>query len=246
MKKIAIITGGSKGLGKGLVHTFLNEKFEVISLARGISGLSSEKLQEVAIDLSDVTQLENKFNELLNKIELSDYTSLYLIHNAASLGHVAPIDQNSTDTIARTIQLNYTTPAILNAILIRKIKSWQGKVRIAQISSGAASKAYFGWSLYCSSKAGLDMLTRTIALENAEHSNFKICSIDPGVMDTNMQAQIRKATADEFPSIERFLNYKKENWLIDPLVTAGAITETLLKDGYENGAIFDVKHMIYK
>ena len=80
------------------------------------------------------------------------------------------------------------------------------------MSSGAAHTAIEGWSTYCSSKAGLDMLNKCIDMEYQDIINL---SIAPGKVDTPMQNDIRFADEKAFPRLKEFQKYYKDGELAD-------------------------------
>ena len=94
------------------------------------------------------------------------------------------------------------------------MKEFEGPKRIVNISSGAGRRAYEGWGVYCTTKAGLDHFSRVIALEqeNVEHQ-VDIVSIAPGIIDTGMQETIRTSKEEAFPLLDQFIDYK-ENGLL--------------------------------
>ena len=99
---------------------------------------------------------------------------------------------------------------------------------VASISSGAALKGYAGWSLYCATKAGLEGFVRALALEQQpEPHPLLAVSIDPGVVDTQMQALIRTMSKRDFPEVERFIRRKNEGGLSAPSRVAAAVLRVL-------------------
>ena len=76
-----------------------------------------------------------------------------------------------------TIQVNLTAPLIISSLFIKLSKGWDCKKQIFNISSGAAITPYESWAMYCSTKAGLDMMTRVISKEQNEIMEY-ICGID--------------------------------------------------------------------
>lgn len=89
-----------------------------------------------------------------------------------------------------------------------------GKKRsVLNISSGAASHAVPGWSTYCASKAALEMFTKVL---KEDHPDVNCFAIAPGIVDTEMQGEIRKASEDDFPELRRFIGYKEDGELADP------------------------------
>ncbi|TXF94582.1 SDR family NAD(P)-dependent oxidoreductase, partial [Lactobacillus delbrueckii subsp. bulgaricus] len=74
----------------------------------------------------------------------------------------------SLDELQRHYQLNLTAPVLLSQLFTKRFASYSGKKTVVNITSGAAKNPYKGWSAYCSSKAGLDMFTRTFGFEQED------------------------------------------------------------------------------
>jgi benzil reductase ((S)-benzoin forming) len=146
----------------------------------------------------------------------------------------------SAENIIDAVHVNTIAPIILTSAFIRLTENWTGEKKVINISSGAAQNPYYGWTIYCATKAALDMLTKTVATEqNTIENGVKIMSIHPGVVDTDMQAKIRKHTKEEFMDIDRFLTLKSSGSLVDPKVVAEQIMGIDLQE-LENGAILRV------
>src|SRR5699024_11752612 len=78
------------------------------------------------------------------------------------------------------------------------------------ITSGDEQRAPYGWRAYGSSKAILNMFTKTLALElDPTDNKHKVFAFSPGIMDTDMQAQIRKQDEDAFRDVDTFRKYKE-------------------------------------
>ncbi|MBK8682646.1 MAG: SDR family NAD(P)-dependent oxidoreductase [Bacteroidetes bacterium] len=100
---------------------------------------------------------------------------------------------------------------------------------ILNITSGAASSPYDGWSIYGSGKAAMDMITQIAAKETElRKQNFKIVAISPGVMDTGMQNQVRNAEPDHFSRLAKFENLASENKLVSPSIAAEKLIDLIL------------------
>lgn len=240
MKKLAIITGGSKGLGKALVESYLAEGYYVVSISRSKSELVHERLTQMSFNLAKHfairIEIENVFRSLFTS-QTTHYESITLIHNAATLGEIKPLHLQAADdeSLVETISINLTSPILINAHFLRHTAAFSCPKNIFHISSGAATKAYYGWTGYCSTKAGMEMMVKSLALENAHDKNLKIVSINPGVIDTDMQAKIRKATTEDFPIVERFIQYKNNNGLANPIDLAQKLLEIAKKNTFESG-----------
>jgi benzil reductase ((S)-benzoin forming) len=100
---------------------------------------------------------------------------------------------------------------------------------VLNISSGAGKNAIDGWSSYCASKAGLDMFSRVVAeeLSLSGKKNIRVFSVAPGIVDTAMQEEIRKASAKDFSRIQQFVDYKITEQLAHPDLTAGKLLSIL-------------------
>ena len=85
------------------------------------------------------------------------------------------------------------------------------------ISSGAAVKAHAGWSLYSAGKAAMEHYCRVLAVEqSAQLSPVRVFSVNPGVMDTSMQAEVRASDPGHFPELDRFVGLKRDGLLASP------------------------------
>ncbi len=231
--KLAIITGGSKGLGFSLVKTYCNHGFQVISISRSSSTFKHPNLiATIAFDLSRIDFFKELEKQLFNHISIKVINEVILINNAGTLGNIKTNENNSIKNIDTTIKLNLTAPLALTSIITNRFKNT--KTIVYNISSGAALKPYFGWANYCATKAGLALATKTIAIEQEKNSTFEIFSIIPGIIDTEMQTKIRKSNKSDFKQIERFIQLKKENLLLAPDAVAEKIY-TIRYEKYKSG-----------
>lgn len=238
---ILIITGGSKGIGKALAEKYASEKYHVFSVARSLS--NSEKFTEIKADLSTIKEATKTLKSIFNQIDKENVSSITLLNNAGRLGKISTLENLDPEDIAKSIQLNTTTPLVLSSLFIKKTQNWNCKKQIINISSGAATKPYEGWSVYCTSKAALDMTTKTIAAEQSEIKNgVKCVGIYPGVVDTNMQNQIRKTNKADFKNIERFKYLKENNELYSPEFVAQKIYSIDIENQLQSGDIIDIRN----
>lgn len=242
MQEVLIITGGSKGIGKGIIAAYLSHGVQVFSIARTVNAeLSKDGVTQVTLDLTRTEQIEPELLKIFNLLDKEKVSKITLINNAGTLGQIGSLDKLNTTTIEQAIRLNTITPFILSSAFIRYLQNWEAKKTIVNITSGAALKPYFGWSVYCSSKAAVNMLTQTIAVEQAGVANgVKVLAIAPGVVDTDMQSEIRKSTKQDFRDIDRFLELKKEGLLSDAVTVGKHIYQIANDDGIESGAILRV------
>lgn len=211
MRKILIITGGSKGIGKGIIDAYLANGYQIYSISRSINQ-TLKKVTQLKYDLSKTEGIKNLISQIFKGIKSIEVEKITLINNAGTLGKIGRIEDIAD--IETTVALNTIAPLLLASSFISLTKNWKAKKHIINISSGAAYTPYYGWTVYCATKAAIDMMTKTIALEQETVENgAKIIAIYPGVVDTEMQAEIRKSDKDSFALIDRFLDLKATNAL---------------------------------
>ncbi len=243
MEEVLIITGGSKGIGSGIIAAYLSNGVKVFSISRTINAeLSKAGVTQIALDLTQIDKIEAELIGTFSLLDKNEISKVTLINNAGALGRIGPLYKLDAVTIEKTIQLNTTVPFVLSSLFINYFKDWKSKKSIINITSGAALKPYFGWSVYCSSKAAINMLTQTIAVEQADVENgVKALAIAPGVVNTDMQAEIRRSNKGDFKDIERFISLKKDGALNDTVTVGRKIYEMDHDDSLQSGSILRVE-----
>ncbi len=212
-KSLLILTGHSKGLGRAILDVYLKRgDFDIIAISRSKLGLREAGLKEVSLDLSDLETLEKQLPELFPS---GDFKEVFLINNAGWIGEVKPVGHLSPNKLNSQINLNLLAPMYLCNAFIKAYQN-QASIRvICNISSGASSRPVAGWAGYCSTKAGLAMFSQVASKDNSE-SGIRIFSLAPGIVDTDMQAEIREADQSDFPNLEKFREYKSQGKLSSP------------------------------
>lgn len=225
MKKF-ILTGHSRGLGAAIAEQLLKSGNPVMGLSRKqhptLKRDYPNHMTEHCIDLSDKAQVLDVLSGPALRDFLSDASVAVLINNA---GLLLPIGMNgklSNSEIFDTVTVNVSAAIALTNQFIALTEGAKER-RIIQISSGAARSPYAGWSVYCATKAALDHYTRSLLLEAP--ANLKAVSLAPGVIDTDMQAQVRATSLSAFPARPRFDQLKQDNALASPQ----AVAEKLLR-----------------
>lgn len=198
--QVALVTGASRGLGLAVAEELSRVGTKVVMVARSAERLAAvaEELtaaggQVLAIpaDVSDLTQAQQVVAEAVAHFGRLDI----LVNNAAIIG---PIDKvHLADPIAWTnaLQINLFGPFYLIQQSLPTMLA-QGSGRIINVSSGLSSHPYTGFSAYGASKAGVDQLTRILALE-LTGSGVTANSVYPGMISTDMQSEIRQVNAEE-------------------------------------------------
>tara|TARA_B100001093_G_C26856865_1_gene1027857 strand:- start:1270 stop:1971 length:702 start_codon:yes stop_codon:yes gene_type:complete len=201
-----IITGTSSGIGKSLVDILLESpENRILGICRNQT-IKHENYRHIAIDLNQIDEIDT-----IDLPEWKDLNQITLVHNAGSVGPIQKMGNQELRSIASVYSINLIAPAVLSNLFIAKYRSYSAQKVILSIGSGASKNPIAGWGSYCSSKSGLDMLSKCISLE---HPEIICLSIAPGKVDTPMQNDIRCADETEFPRLKEFQQYFKDGKLI--------------------------------
>lgn len=243
-KRLVIITGSNRGLGKALVDTFLMDGSQdtVVGISRTYVEQTSPRYVDVGADLSSIEGCESVLLMLGQLIGQGAFEQVILFNNAGRLGEVVPSFQASPYDIAQTIFVNQTAPMILQNGLLSIGSSQNVAVEIVNLLSGAALKAYDGWGAYCSSKAGLLMATQVLGTEiNLHQLPAKVWGFAPGVVDTEMQTTLRALDNSQFSQVERFQRLFAEGQLRSPASVATFLYQAVGNPQFENGGFYDIR-----
>lgn len=225
MDDVFFITGSSRGIGKALAEALLNESEGnlVVGISRS-NALEHERFVFVEADLSqEVTDLATQLFQ-----QYKPAKSVVLVNNAGTLGQPANLGNLESKTLEQAFQLNVTAAAVLMNEFIRAYANGAARPLILNISSGAGKYPVDGWSAYCASKTALDMLSEVAALEaKKRNSTLKVFSLAPGVVDTDMQGQIRQSSEKDFSRVQDFIRMKEEGLLAQPAAVADKILRLL-------------------
>lgn len=185
-----LITGTSSGLGYELAKQFSLEGHNVYGMSRKKSDL---QIKQVQVDFVNPKSVVISMDNLIDVDEID-----LVILNAGQLGEI-----NKTNNI-KTNQFNdiFNINVLSNKVIIDWLLNHNISVKnIIGISTGASLKAYYGWSLYCASKAAFKQLLSTYAYEEP---NIHFLSLAPGIIKTKMQEYIYKVDSNKIPSVKKF------------------------------------------
>jgi benzil reductase ((S)-benzoin forming) len=239
---LAIVTGHSRGVGAALAEKLLALDFTVFGIARhlndALAGRYPDRLQQVALDLSDTAVLLHWLAGPTIARALQGASAVYLINNAGRLQPVGPLGTQNRAAIAQSVSLNVTAPMLLaNAVV--ELTPRSVPCRILHISSGVGRRPCAGWSVYSATKAALDQHARSAALDAVP--NLVVASVAPGVIDTDMQAEIRASDPARFPPLAQFEKLKRDGQLAAPAECADKLLAYLLSDRCKSGDVTDVR-----
>jgi len=251
-----IVTGASRGIGEALTRKLIVPGNTIFAASRSMN----EDLVELAsslnvplyyfeCDLSNRDETEAFINEVFDKIQLSDYDRIALINNAGMLTPVGPLKSTDFALAEKHLHLNLLAPLILSSVFVSRTVSANVHKVILNVSSGAAFYPYSGWSTYCSSKAGLDMLSKVAGLEQTyEQYPVIIFALAPGIIETGMQESIRETDLALFPDRDKFISLHEEGKLAKPDDVADIILRTIFNNSLVTGSVVTIdqlKEIIY-
>jgi len=236
--RAAIVTGVSRGLGEALVAELLSKGWHVVGFAR----TAPERAPNVAYrfvrcDLGESAALADIARPVFDAIAAAHPAAVCLINNAATIAGVGVLGALAPADIATSLAVNLVAPTVLSNLFCAVFDDESVERRIINVSSGAAQSTLAGESLYCVAKAGLEMLTRSLA---AEHSSGRLRAITvrPGIIDTAMQTFARAQSKTTLPSVDLFKDFHASGKLVPPDVVARKIVDRLVIAPVEHGRTY--------
>jgi benzil reductase ((S)-benzoin forming) len=190
-----LITGHSRGLGAALARYALARGDVVYAMSRSPLADGADKLHEVRCDLSALDSITPALTALLRADIVLD--EVYL--NAGVLGRIADLRDTTLAELAAVMDVNVWANKIIIDWLAARAPA-PAPARIVLISSGAGVTGNHGWGAYALSKAALNMLTQLYAHELPA---TQLLALAPGLIDTEMQTDLRAVDATRFPSLKR-------------------------------------------
>jgi len=228
-----IVTGSSRGLGAALVAQLAQPGNAVIGIARSLNPALTA--QQWTLDLADPLPAATRLQAWLRANP--GWDSATLINNAALLSAPGPLAATDLAELSASLRVGLEAPALLSRVFLAETHRVP-KRRLLNISSGLGRRAMAGSAAYCAIKAGLDHLSRALALEAPD---VGVVSLAPGVIDTEMQAQLRGADPMQFPGQARFQGLKDGGQLQTADSTAASIIQFLARPDFGKTVIFDVR-----
>lgn len=195
---VAVITGASRGLGAGMAEALAADGLRLGLCARTLPTAPSEAVLG-AVDVVDAGAVERFAAEVVARFGRIDLW----INNAGLLAPIGALAEADPDALRANIEVNVLGVMHGSATFARHVRARPGGGVLVNLSSGAATRPYEGWASYCGAKAAVDMITEVVAREERA-AGLRAYALSPGLVDTGMQALIRAATDEDFPSVGRF------------------------------------------
>ena len=248
-KNLYILTGASRGMGLAMAEQLLGPDNRVLCISRHtVDALSTRAtrlacvLEQWPMDLEDGLAAGARLAQWLESLQASGFKSATLINNAGVIPDIAPLSATDPVQLIRALRVSLEAPMLLTSAFLRVTESWALPRKVLNISSGLGRRAMASQTAYCAAKAGMDHFTRCLALEEAlKPLGAKVCSMAPGVIDTDMQVQLRNANATAFPDQNSFLNLHKNGQLSTPADAAAMVLARLTRADFGNQPVDDVR-----
>jgi NAD(P)-dependent dehydrogenase (short-subunit alcohol dehydrogenase family) len=234
-----IITGSSRGLGLGLAQACAEAGHRILGIARRQAPALDDRAEQWTADLSDPLPVVARLEAWLRSQSPSD---LVLINNAALLTDPGPTDAVTPEALSQALRVGLEAPLLLTAACLRATAGWTTSRKVVLISSGLGRRAMAGSAPYCAQKAGLDHFARAAALDEAlKPHGARIVSLAPGVIDTDMQVQLRSASGPGFPDRGVFADYHASGRLATPQAAAQAVLRYVARADFGSNPVADVR-----
>jgi NAD(P)-dependent dehydrogenase (short-subunit alcohol dehydrogenase family) len=240
---LTIVTGASRGLGRAVAEQLLARGHHVIAVSRHApDGLVHAHLHHWPADLADAQAVASRLQAWLSDHGPAGLTAVTLINNAGVVSQLAPLAEVGAADLANALRVGLEAPTLLTAAFLQATLGWPMPRKVLLVSSGLGRRAMAGSASYCAAKAGLDHLARAVALEEAARPDgARIVSLAPGVIDTDMQVQLRSADAAQFPDRARFLALHADGQLDSPAQAAGRLLAYLDRADFGHNPVADVR-----
>ncbi|MCX7506944.1 SDR family NAD(P)-dependent oxidoreductase [Delftia tsuruhatensis] len=247
---LTILTGASRGMGLAMARQLLDAGHELVTLSRSTSedlnraaATAGAPLQQWSVDLGEPEAAARRLGEWLAGLDATRYASITLINNAGVIPQIAPLSQLRPADIAQAMRVGLEAPMLLTASFLAATEGWTAVPRkVLNISSGLGRRAIASQASYCAAKAGMDHFSRSVALDEAlKPHGARICSLAPGVIDTDMQVQLRSADAAAFPDAGNFAQLKEGGKLSTPEQAATLVLGWLQRADFGEQVVADVR-----
>lgn len=246
---LTIVTGSSRGLGAALVAQLLQPGHALLGIARSHNtalqaqaDAAGAPLTQWTADLADPQPVAARLAQWLAGFDGAALASATLVNNAGVVGLPATLGQVPAATLSLALRAGLEAPLLLTGAFLAATSGWAGVRKVLNISSGLGRRAMAGSAAYCAAKAGMDHFSRAVALEEAARPNgARIVSLAPGVIDTDMQAELRGADAAAFPEQARFAALHAQGQLTSAADCARTLLARLARADFGQDVVADIR-----
>lgn len=245
-RHLFILSGASRGMGLAMARQLLRPGHALIGIARtdnaALHAPAGATLEQWTLDLSDGTAAAARLRAWLRDTPAGAFASATLINNAGVIPRIAPLSASDPADLAHALRVGLEAPMLLTAAFLGATDAWTVPRKVLNISSGLGRRAMASQAAYCAAKAGMDHFTRCLALdEAAKPHGARVCSLAPGVIDTDMQVQLRGAHPADFPDVRNFAALKTGGQLTSPEAAASRVLAWLAREDFGTHPVADVR-----
>jgi len=244
-----IVTGSSRGMGEAIARQLLAPGHLVIGIARKRSAALQAHalaqglaLEQWELDLNQPLAAAQHLQAWLQAQDAARFSEATLINNAGVVTTPGPVDEASLEELSNALRVGLEACLLLSSAFLRATAQLGAARRILNISSGLGRRAMAGSASYCAAKAGMDNLSRAMALdEAAKPAGARIVSLAPGIIDTDMQVALRSGDPAKFPDVAVFANFKASGQLMSPEQAAAKVLTMLQRVDFGSQVLADVR-----
>lgn len=244
-RKVAFVTGVSRGLGEALAHELLRYDYDVIGMGRqngpSLMPVSSSRYRFVPVDLSDPVASSAVAEKLFESVKAGGPAEAVLVYNAAAATPIGLMESVDLRETLAGLNVNLVSAILLTQAFFRAFQESAFPTRIVHLSSSSAETPTAGSALYGVAKAGVEKLVAAAAIEAPHAQNKTVCiGFRPGVMEGERQDNLRAYSPEELPSVEQFREFERKGWLRPPAVVAKLLVEELVLKPVDNGRVYNI------
>ena len=247
---LTILTGASRGLGLAIAQQLLaNPDRTLVCISRNASAeltalaaRTGATLEQWRLELAQGAAAAKALTAWLQTQSTVPWASATLINNAGAIPALMPLSHADPDDLAQALRVGVEAPLLLSSAFLRATREWKAARKVLNISSGLGRRAMASSAAYCAAKAGMDHFTRCMALEEAQTpGGAKVCSVAPGVIDTDMQVQLRTADETHFPDLATFSALHAQGQLSSAADAAQRILAFLARADFGAKPVSDIR-----
>jgi benzil reductase ((S)-benzoin forming) len=243
-----IITGASRGMGLALAQQLLLPGNSLLCISRKtndhLATLAEQQkvpLTQWSADLQAASTVAEQLKAWLAP-QTGQFDSATLINNAGMIPPIAPLSDVPSEGLMQAMRVGAEAPMLLTSSFLKATERWAIPKKVLNISSGLGRRAMASQASYCAAKAAMDHFTRCLALEEAlKPHGAQVCSLAPGVIDTDMQTQLRSAPDAQFPDKAAFTGMHANGSLTSPQEAAGRLIAYLSRSDFGSNPVADVR-----
>ena len=236
-------------MGLAMAHQLLQSGNTLLCISRTANALLAREataqgatLVQWELDLTHAEPVAQQLRDWLQTAAADRFASATLINNAGVMPPIAPLSASVPDDLALALRVGLEAPMLLCAAFLGATEDWNMPRKVLNISSGLGRRALASQAAYCAAKAGMGHFTRCMALgEERKPQGARVCSLAPGVIDTDMQAQLRSAHPDAFPDVQNFAQLQRSGMLSSAQDAATRVLAWLNRPDFGAQPVADVR-----